>query len=410
MKWRHKMKKKMLVKNARVVTPAGIIENGRVLVENGIITGVGGLPGIEAEMEIDAENSYLIPGFVDLHCDCIEKEIEQRPGSYFPANISIIETDKKAVSSGITTTFYSLSFAGVEIGLRSNAKAKEIVSEIIRLKSTLIADSRIHARFEITATEAVPLLEELINSGYVDMLSLMDHTPGQGQFKTEKDYKNYYGKTYKKDESMMEQTIKIKKERKENEAPANIEKIIKLCAGGNIIMASHDDDSDEKIRFLAERKIPICEFPVNMSTAKKAREEGLDVILGAPNIIKGSSHSNNLSALDAIKAGYGNIICSDYMAASMIYAVFKIAGAGILALHEAVNMTSLNPANAAGLGKTKGSIEKGKDADMMLVDGSFEVPVIESVFVAGKEAYRRMAAAKSMKAERPVHENAGYYY
>lgn len=402
------MKSGILVKNAQVVTPSGIIRNGSVMVEDGKITGVG--TAVAGHwVEIDAKNSYLLPGFVDLHCDCIEKEIEQRPGSYFPANISIIETDKKAVSSGITTTFYSLSFAGVEIGLRSNAKAKEIVNEIIRLKSRLTADSRIHARFEITATEAVPLLEELIGKGYVDMLSLMDHTPGQGQFKTESDYKSYYGKTYKKDESMMEQTIKIKRERKEKDAPENIEKILKLCAEKGITMASHDDDSDEKIRFLAERNIPICEFPVNMSTAKKAKEEGLDVILGAPNIIKGSSHSNNLSALDAIKAGYGNIICSDYMAASMIYAVFKLAGSGILALHEAVNMTSLNPANAAGLGKTKGSLEKGKDADMVLVDGSFEVPVIESVFVAGKEAYRR-TDAKPMAAARPAHENAGYYY
>jgi alpha-D-ribose 1-methylphosphonate 5-triphosphate diphosphatase len=383
------MKKSMLIKNARVVTPHGIIENGGVLVENGRITAVGPHMAENGGDVFDASNRCLLPGFVDLHCDCIEKEIEQRPESYFPPNISILETDKKAVSSGITTTFYSLSFSGSEIGLRSNAKAKEIVHEIMRLKSRLIADSRIHARFEITATEAVPLLTELITEGAIDLFSIMDHTPGQGQFKDERAYKNYYGKTYKKDDSSMEQTIKEKRERKKTEAPGNIEKMIALCRMKNITIASHDDDSEEKIMFLKEKNIPICEFPVNIDTAKKARAEGLNVVLGAPNIIKGGSHSNNLSALDAIRDGYSSIICSDYMATSMLYAVFKLVSMKILGLHSAVNMISLNPANAVNLGESKGSLEAGKDADIILVDDSFEVPVIEKVFIKGAEVYHR---------------------
>ena len=109
----------------------------------------------------------------------------------------------------------------------------------------------------------------------------------------------------------------------------------------------------------------------------------MSVILGAPNIIKGGSHSNNLSAMDAIRDGYANIICSDYMATSMLYAVFKLVSMKMLGLHSAVNMISLNPANAVNLGKSKGSLEQGKDADMILVDGSFEVPVIEKVFIKG---------------------------
>jgi len=383
------MKKSMLIKNARVVTPAGILEKCSVLSEGGKISRVGRFRPNGAKCVIDAKGKFLLPGFVDLHCDCIEKEIEQRPGTYFPPNISIFETDKKSVASGVTTTFYSLSFSGAEIGLRSNTKATEIIHEIIRLKSRLVADSRIHARFEVTASEAVPLISGLMEAGAVDMVSLMDHTPGQGQFKTENDYKNYYGRTYKKDESTMAQTIKEKREKKIKEAPANIEMMIELCRKKNITMASHDDDSDDRIMFLKKKNIPICEFPVNIDTAKKAKEENLHVVLGAPNILKGGSHSHNLSAMDAIRAGYADIICSDYMATSMLYAVFKLAGLKMLGLHSAVNMISLNPAKAVNLGKSKGSIEEGKDADMLLVDGSFEVPVIEKVFVKGREVYHR---------------------
>jgi alpha-D-ribose 1-methylphosphonate 5-triphosphate diphosphatase len=165
--------------------------------------------------------------------------------------------------------------------------------------------------------------------------------------------------------------------------------MIELCRKKNITMASHDDDSDGRIMFLKQNNIPICEFPVNLGTAKKAKEQKLHVVLGAPNILKGGSHSNNLSAMDAIREGYADIICSDYMATSMLYAVFKLAAVKMLSLHDAVNMISLNPANAVNLGKSKGSIEEGKDADMLLVDGSFEVPVIETVFVKGREVYHR---------------------
>lgn len=375
-----------VIQDARVVTPNGVREGACVRVEKGRIAEIreGDLPG---NRTINAGGNYLLPGFVDLHSDAIEKGIEPRPNTFFPVDIAVFELDKKIAACGITTMYHSLSFAELEVGLRSNSAAAGIIRRINESRHTLKVRTRIHARFEITDMDAVPFLEGLIQDGLIDLFSFMDHSPGQGQFRDITSFKSYYGPVYGKSNREMDGIIHRKLRSRERDAPMAIEHLVGMCRRNGIAIASHDDDSREKIEWLKSMGISMTEFPVNIEAARAAREYGISVCLGSPNVLRGQSQARNLSARDAIRSGLGDILCSDYSPMSMLHAVLTLERCGILPLHEAVNMVSIHPARAVGIADRTGSLEEGKDADMLIVDHSNGFPRILKTFVGGREVF-----------------------
>jgi len=380
------MARSFVLNNARLVTPTGIREDASLQVENGKITGIGqGAPS--GMREIDVQGNYLFPGFVDMHSDAIEKGIEPRPNTFFPVDIAVFELDKKIASCGITTMFHSLSFAEMEVGLRSNSTAAGIIRQINEFTARLKVHTKIHARFEITDMAAVPYLEGLIQDDLIHLFSFMDHSPGQGQFRDISSYKSYYGPVYGKSDAEMDGIIDRKRRAREEGATGAIERLVSLCKERSISIASHDDDSREKIEWLKEMGVGMTEFPVNIEAVWAAREHGISVCLGSPNVLRGESQARNLSAREAISWGYGDILCSDYAPMTMLHAVLALERLNILPLHEAVNMVSLNPARAVGIADRTGSLEVGKDADILVVDPSEGLPRILSTFVEGKEVY-----------------------
>jgi alpha-D-ribose 1-methylphosphonate 5-triphosphate diphosphatase len=380
------MSKNFVIKNARIVTPFGIRDGASLRVEKGVIAEIreGELVGRQV---IDGRGNYLLPGFVDLHSDAIEKGIEPRPNTFFPVDIAVFELDKKIASCGITTMFHSLSFAELEVGLRSNSTAAGIIRQIKEFSHKLKVRTRVHARFEITDMGAVPFLEELIRDKLIHLFSFMDHSPGQGQFRDIISFKSYYGPVYGKSDTEMDSIIDRKLRAKEGDAQRAIAHLVGLCKEKGIAIASHDDDSREKMEWLKENGITMTEFPVNIEAVRAARENGISVCLGSPNVLRGQSQARNLSARDAITWGYGEILCSDYSPMTMLHAVLALERLGILQLHEAVNMVSLNPAEAVGIANRVGSLEVGKYADMILVDHSDEFPRILKTFVGGREVF-----------------------
>lgn len=375
-----------VIENATVVLPSGILKGASIKIEDGIISKIREGSINSDQKRINAHERFLLPGFIDLHSDAIEKEIEPRPNSFFPVNIALFELDKKLASCGVTTIFHALSFAEGEIGVRCNRKASEIIKGINRLKGRMNVKTMVHARFEITDEGAVPYLEALLKDGNINLLSFMDHTPGQGQFREVTSFKHYYGTVYKKSDAELAKIIDRKLSVKES-VKSHVDYVVDLCKTMNIPMASHDDDSEEKIRWLKEMDINISEFPVNMDAACAARQSGIHVCLGAPNVLRGNSQAKNMSARDAIVSGYGDILCSDYSPMTILHAVFTIERLGILPLHEAVNMASIDPAKAVGISDRTGSIEEGKEADLTMVDIGEEIPRIVKTFVAGREVF-----------------------
>lgn len=380
------MQDSFVIVNAHVVTPEGIRDNVSLQVEDGRIALIRE-GSIKGRREIDAAGKFLFPGFVDIHSDAIEKGIEPRPNTFFPVDIAVYELDKKIAACGITTMYHSLSFAELEVGLRNNNTAAKIIRKINELQHKLKVNTKIHARFEITDLGAVPFLEDLVRDGQINLFSFMDHSPGQGQFRDILSFKSYYGPVYAKTDSEMDRIIERKLETKKNHASAMIAKLIEMCRLYGIAIASHDDDSREKITWLKEMNIGMTEFPVNLETVRTARELGVSVCLGSPNVVRGQSQACNLSAREAISSGFGDILCSDYSPMTMLHAVLTLAKLEIMPLHEAMKMVSLNPAMAVGIAEDTGSLEEGKIADMVLVDHSDDFPRVLKTFVAGREVF-----------------------
>lgn len=376
----------LVLNHCRAVLPDRVLEDASVRVEHGIVVDV--TQGRSLGEGIDAEGAWLLPGFVDMHSDAIEKAVEPRPGARFPVEVALRELDRSLAGWGITTIFHSLSFANMEMGLRSNDTAARLIDEISSVTPLLRVDTRIHARFEVTDLEAVPHLERLIREKKVDLLSFMDHSPGQGQYRDTAAYRSYYGKVYAMSDADLDLVLDRKAQARAEGMQEAVAQQLALCRRKGVPMASHDDDTPERIEWRAREGMAISEFPINLETAKAARELGVRTCLGAPNLVRGGSQARNLSARTCLEAGYGDLLCSDYLPQSILHAVFLLAQWRVRSLPEAVAMASLAPARAVGLDYTKGSIEVDKHADLLLVVERHGHPDILRTWVRGREVYR----------------------
>lgn len=382
-----------------VATPSGIIQNGAVVVSDGVIIDVDST-AIHARNSHDgAADVWVLPGMIDTHSDAIETEIQPRPNSPFSIDISFHELERKLAMQGVTTIYHSLSMYADDSKdwKRQNETVRAWIHDIRRLSCQRhLIRHRIHLRFEITNLNAVPHVEELISSRNIDQISFMDHSPGQGQFRSLEVQKRFIMST--NDVSDEEATRLLEQRRNQPRVDADkLSEIARLAHEHSIPLASHDDDTVEKFAIMDEWHVAISEFPVELDAALEAKRRGLYVVMGAPNVLLGRSHSNNLSALAAIDQGVVDILCSDYYPPALLQAVFALFRRG-LPLHEVVTMVSLNPARALGLADRTGSLDIGKDADLVVVGHEKSIPVISEVYVGGSRVcqtsyhHLRMAA------------------
>ena len=351
----------MVIENASIVTPDGVLGHASLKVTDGTIAAVstGYLNG--CDRRLDARGLYVLPGLVDLHSDAIEKEIQPRTSAIFPLNMAIVEIDKKLAGCGITTMYHSLSYSQEPEGIRNNEVATRIIREVNRLAPALGVRTRVHARFEITSTEATPHLEQLLDQGGIHLFSIMDH----GWL--EKNNRRFAAS------ALLQESY--------------VWRLVERCHALGIPVASHDIGSKDELDMVESMGIRYTEFPLNMEAAALAASRGMHICLGSPNVVRGSSFIGNMSARDAIRAGIGDILCSDYSPMSFLHALFTLEEAGIMPLNKAVNMASLNPARAAGIAGYTGSLEPGKSADLIVIDPAGEVPRVLKTFAAGKEVY-----------------------
>lgn len=375
-----------VINRCRAVLPDRVLEDTSVRIEDGTIVEIAQGRSLDAD-GMDAGGAWLLPGLIDIHSDAIEKAVEPRPRARFPTEVAVRELDRQLAACGITTMFHSLSFADMEEGLRSNNAAATLIDEIHGLLPLLRVHTLIHARFEITDLGAVPYLQTLVGEGKVQLLSFMDHSPGQGQYRDVAAYKGYYGKVYGKSEDELDRILERKTQSRENGLEQAVAEMAALCRDNEIAMASHDDDREEKILWALLEGIAISEFPTNLETAQAAKKHGVLSCLGAPNLVRGGSQAKNMSARAALEAGCGDILCSDYLPLALLHAVFRLQAWGLRTMPQAAAMASLVPARATGLGATTGSIEIGKSADLILVEERHGQPDLLRTWVSGREVY-----------------------
>ncbi|HEX9058643.1 MAG TPA: alpha-D-ribose 1-methylphosphonate 5-triphosphate diphosphatase, partial [Clostridia bacterium] len=253
-------------------------------------------------------------------------------------------------------------------------------------KSLSMINHKIHLRYEVTYLDGADILLGLIRSNSIDLMSYMDHTPGQGQFKDDEAYKRFTIKTYGRVDSDFDTYLKNATELRSRIDWSKLGHIAAEAKENSIALASHDDDNCCKIDTLINCSGSISEFPINIETAIYAKNKGIYVCVGAPNIIRGKSHSSNMRAIDAVRAGACDIICSDYIPGAMLPAALTVAKENG-DLPGAVRMVTQNPAEALGLEDT-GSIEEGKIADIILFDLCGGYPVIRKTIAGGRIVYQ----------------------
>lgn len=375
------------IRGGNVVTPTGVLMKGTVVIEDGRIADIRPSTSAlaSAGQVYDATGCWVMPGMIDTHSDAIEHEMQPRPTSRFALEFSYQELERKLVSQGVTTIYHSLSMWGENSSndFRKNQSVKDIVNRIANLRQhDHLIHHRVHIRVELTNDSVVPFVEEFITQGLIDQMSFMDHTPGQGQYRNTDVQKKFIMERQKKTEEEVNAILEERKNRAKI-ADAELQRLADLAYRNDVPLASHDDDSIEKLDRIQQWRGTISEFPVDLAVAVEAKRRGLYVVMGAPNVMLGRSHSNNLSAQEAIRAGVVDILCSDYYPPAMLRAVFLLVSQG-LDIVEAVNMVTLNPARALRIDDRTGSLTAGKEADLLVVREQAGSPVIQNVFVRGQ--------------------------
>ncbi|MCG5536795.1 alpha-D-ribose 1-methylphosphonate 5-triphosphate diphosphatase [Ectothiorhodospira mobilis] len=373
---------KTCLTHARIVTPTQTLDDASLLIEDGRIAAINPVSFPTGATEIDLEGRLLLPGLIDLHCDALEKEIEPRPGVHFPIDFAVQNADRRNAIAGITTVFHALSFANAELGVRNNAFAADIARAVHELRDDLLVDNRVHCRYEVTDTDAPALLTELLEHDAIHLLSFMDHTPGQGQFKSDQAYRDYLARSYKKSEAEIDALLEEKHAAGAG-AEQRMRELAETAHKHGIQVASHDDDTPEKARFVHDLGATLSEFPINLETARTARELGMATIFGAPNILRGKSQSGSMRALDAVLEGVADCLCADYAPAAMLPALFQLVEQTGISLAHSIRLASLHPARAAGL-NDRGAIAPDLRADLIAVRLHEGLPRVEGVWVAGE--------------------------
>ena len=379
------MNNNILIRNAQVVTPDGIISGGSVWVEDGRIRQTGTVtdPLSVSGQVLDADGAYVLPGIIDIHTDAMDMEIVPRPGADIPVEVAFRELERKMCACGITTVFHSLhlGYETAETQSRSRYTREDVFRNVhaAATRPTLIRN-KIHLRFELCGILAYDQCLDLMRDGVVQLLSVMDHTPGQGQFSHEKFRQFILSQGKSEDQFHEELQERFRRPRIEGD---RLEALVRAARDLGLPVASHDDDTTGKVDAMLSLGVGICEFPINMETAQYAQKMGMHVAGGASNVLRGGSLSGNLDIAAAICEGAVDVLCSDYYPASILYSVFKLHREGGMPLHTAVNLATLNAAGSVGLQDTLGSIETGKDADLLIVRMQDGLPMVTHVLVNG---------------------------
>ena len=380
--------------NANIVTPDRIIEDGCMSVENGVITEIGKKIETDHAKVTDVKGRYILPGIIDIHSDMIENILQPRSTAVMDYNMGLEEAEKQLAACGITTIYHSVSM--YREGSWDNreirqAKSIEKLSSLIKQRSLKphLINNKYHLRYELDNVECYDKVIELIQNGYVDLLSIMDHRPGQGQYRDLNIYRKHLpqeGKNLSDEE--FEELVEKEKKKPMIEGD-KLAALIDTAKKNGISVSSHDDDTKACIERNVSLGISVSEFPITLEVAKQAEKKGLFVLLGAPNILLGGSHSGNLSAQKAIECGCGDILCSDYYPQSLLRAVFYLVKHKVLSMNKAVRLVSLNPAKAVGIDKDTGSVEVGKSADFLIVENGKDFsPQLLQVWVSGKRVLK----------------------
>ncbi len=370
--------------NAQVALADEVID-GTVVVRDGEIAEVAaGRSAIPSA--IDLGGDILMPGMVELHTDNLEKHLTPRPKTDWPATAALVAHDSQLTAAGITTVFDSISVGAVVAKSDRLTKLQSIVEAIETgvANNLLRAEHHLHLRCEVAYAELPQLLEPLIAHPLVGLVSIMDHTPGQRQFVSEEAYRTYYQGKYGLTDDQMETFIRDRKADQRAYGEAHRRYAVERARALGHSLASHDDATPEHVAEALADGMSFAEFPTTVEAAQAAHAAGLAVMMGAPNLVRGRSHSGNVSARDLAALDALDIVSSDYIPNALLHAAFLLDDTlPNFNLPKAVRTVTKAPADAAGM-HDRGEIAAGKRADLIRVHRSPHHPLIRGVWRGGE--------------------------
>ena len=378
------MPNEMTLRNARIVLEDEIV-TGSISMRDGLIAGID--TG-SSDVGDDMEGDYLIPGLVELHTDHLESHYAPRPGVLWDSIAALQAHDAQVAGSGITTVFDCLRLGSDEFGGFKKGEMRVIADalETAATEDRLRASHLIHLRCEVSASDVLEHFEDFRADPQVKLASLMDHAPGQRQFQTIEQYTLYYRKKRNLSDAEFERFIAYRLEESSLYATPHRKAIVQACAERSIALASHDDATIEHVEESKGFGARLAEFPTSLEAAKASHDAGMAVLMGAPNVVRGKSHSGNISARALADEGVLDVLSSDYVPLSLIHAPFVLAAdESSITLPQAIQMVSTTPARAVGLGD-RGRIAKGLRADLVRVRvrDDRSVPIVKSVWREGQ--------------------------
>ena len=365
--------------NATLVLPHEVRAGG-LRVANGVISALEAAgPGI------DLEGDYLMPGMIDLHTDNLERQGQPRIGVRWPSRPALLIHDAQCAAAGITTVFDALCLGDIGFEKERNQTFESGYADLNALVplGALKAEHFLHLRCELPAAEMPGMLMRVIDDPLVKMISIMDHSPGiGGQYSDIERYRKMRASEgFAADE--IEDIIGQMLNAHYANHNANRALVVAEVSRRGIPLASHDDSTEEEIIRNVEDGITITEFPVSLTAARAAKARGMRSIAGAPNIVRGGSHSGNVEVLRLIREGLLDALASDYVPGAMLDAVFFTVAQNVLALPEAVGLVTSGPAEVANLAD-RGRLAPGQRADLMQVRLYDGLPVVRAVWRQGE--------------------------
>jgi len=368
--------------NARIVLENEVV-HGHVAVEDGRILAVGEGPARGEDMEGDT----LIPGLVELHTDHLEVHVAPRPMVKWNTLAAIQAHDAQIAASGITTVLDALRVGYPDHSVITTAVSRSLADEIMAAQAAgrLRAEHRFHLRCEVSEEITIPDFELFDDLEGIVLVSLMDHTPGQRQFRYLDAYRAYYqGRNGMSDEAF-EAFQAERKARAARWSDPNRRELAARARQRGYVVASHDDATEAHVAEAVRDGVTLAEFPTTVEAAEASRAAGMRILMGGPNLVRGGSHSGNVSAGELADRGALDILSSDYVPFSMLQGAFVLGEREGWTLPRAIATVTSGPAAAIGL-SDRGRIAEGLRADLVRVrrEGRGDVPVVRSVWREGR--------------------------
>lgn len=356
---------------------------GTLVVREGKIADIQ--PGVVSTGQ-NGNGEYLLPGLIELHTDNLERCISPRPGVRWPIEAAASNHDRDLAAAGITTVCDAIAIGDVNpTSLRLTEFHGMIEAIYARQQAGAFSvDHRLHLRCELAFETVADRVAQYAEHPLLSLISLMDHTPGQRQFAKLDKFKEYYMGKHGVTADEIDDFIRDRIEAQKAYAITSREALVSLATQHSLAIASHDDATVSHVHQAAAEGATISEFPTTLEAAKEARTQEMQILMGAPNLVLGGSHSGNVSALELAKLDLVDLISSDYVPHSLLHSIFIIAAETDKPVYEAMQPVTINPSVAIGLERDRGSLEVGKRADILTLKLNNNVPALTSVVSQGQ--------------------------